>query len=296
MRLDAKTAAQFEISREKAKKLIELGEVHVNGFVQTLPRFEVKDEDVITADITKLPIQETAMKANFEVELETIFEDDGMLIINKQKGLMVHEGNAESYNTIANILIAKYGETFKSVGSPFRPGIVHRLDKDTTGLMVIAKTQKTFEVLTNMIQNRTITRKYLAICYGIPERKAGTINANISTDPSNKTRRKVVQTGGKEAVTHYKMLSSYNGISLIECTLETGRTHQIRVHLAHINLPILGDKTYNRHAKNGINKELSSQALHAYKLELKNPTTGEVLKLTHYGAFENTIKLFGLTV
>lgn len=291
MRLDSKTASQFSISREKAKKLIENGNVFVNGVLQKLPRFSVQETDEITANFENQLQENHEIKPNFEDKLEIVYEDEGILVINKQKGLMVHEGNSENFHTVANILVAKYGEDFqKNVGSPFRPGIVHRLDKDTTGLMVVAKTQKTFEILTEMIQNRQITRKYLAICYGVPQRKAGMISANIGTDPANKTRKKVMQIGGREAVTHYKMIDSSNGLSLIECTLETGRTHQIRVHLSHIGLPIIGDQTYNKHAKIGINKDFNSQALHAYKLELKNPTTSELLKLTHYGAFEEILK------
>lgn len=294
MRLDIRVSTQFEISRERAKKFIINGLVNVNGLIQDSPRIHTEECDIITI-VHDLPLHtSSAIIPNFDIKLEIVYEDDGILVINKQKGLIVHEGNGENYHTVVNVLVAMYGKDFANIGSAFRPGIVHRLDKDTTGLMIIAKTQKTFDILTKMIQNREITRKYLAVCNGVPERKAGTIKINIGTDPRNKTKRCAMQIGGREATTHYKVLDSNKGISLLECTLATGRTHQIRVHTAYLGYPIVGDHIYNKYAKLGINKEFDTQLLHAYKLELKNPMTGEHLQLTHHGIFNETLRLLEL--
>lgn len=296
MRLDIKVATLFGISRERAKKMILNGQVTLNDVVEISPRFLVKDYDSINISSEVTACTDSAIIPNFDIKPEIIYEDEGILVINKQKGLMVHEGNSENYHTVVNALVAMYGEDFINIGSKFRPGIVHRLDKDTTGLMVIAKTQKTFDSLTKMIANREIKRQYLAVCNGIPERKAGTIKINIGTDPQNKTKKCAMQIGGREAITHYKVLDSHNGIALLECTLETGRTHQIRVHTAYIGHPIVGDQIYNKYIKSGINKEFNSQLLHAYRLELKNPTTGEHLKLTHCGAFGDILRDLHLSI
>lgn len=276
MRLDTATAQTLNISREKAKKLILLGNICVDGIPQTQPRFEV-EEQIITCT-AELPIKNQSLKPNFEIPLHIIYEDADIAIINKQKGLIVHEGASENFHTLANALVAKYGENILKVGSGFRPGIVHRLDKNTTGLMVVAKTISAYNALTQMMQNREITKKYLALCFGKPRLLAGTIRANIGIDPSDRTKRKVLQIGGREAVTHYKVFDANEQFSLIECTLDTGRTHQIRVHLAHIGHSIIGDETYSKRKLDGYNTTL----LHSYKLEFVHPITKKTLAFEHH--------------
>ncbi len=295
MRLDIYASQQLGTSREKAKKLILNGKITVNGVIQKVPKFETVETDVIacTQEIVQISNE---IKPNFDVELNIIFEDDHILVINKQKGLMVHEGASENFHTLVNVLVAKFGSDFLAVGSSFRPGIVHRLDKNTTGLMVVAKTQEALEVLTKMIQAHDFTRKYLAICNGTPRLQAGMIKVNIDIDHHDRTKRRAVQFGGKEAVTHYRLLDSRSGFSMIECKLETGRTHQIRVHLSHIGIPIVGDDVYNpRHGLQSKSKELaefSSQILHAYHLEFQHPITHAKLLFTEKNAFLNSVEYF----
>jgi 23S rRNA pseudouridine1911/1915/1917 synthase len=289
MRLDIASAQALNISREKAKKMILSGNVLVNGIVQTVPKFEIQDQEITSTELNTSIVQ-NEIKPNYDIPLDIIFEDDDILIVNKQKGLMVHEGASENFHTLANALVAKYGIDFQKVGSYFRPGIVHRLDKNTTGLMIVAKNQKSYNLLTKMIASREVTRKYLAVCYGIPRLKAGKITVNIGVDLDNKTKRKALQIGGREAVTHYKLLDSKNGFSLIECKLETGRTHQIRVHLSHIGHPIAGDETYCTRPKV---QGFSSQILHAYCLEFNHPISNEPLSFINKEGFLNHIESFG---
>jgi 23S rRNA pseudouridine1911/1915/1917 synthase len=295
MRLDIFASQKLGTSREKAKKLILNGKITVNGVMQKVPKFETNEADEIVCSQEIVQILNEILP-NFGVELKVIFEDAHILVINKQKGLMVHEGASENFHTLVNILVARFGAEFLAVGSSFRPGIVHRLDKNTTGLMVVAKTQEAFEVLTKMIQEHDFTRKYLAVCNGSPRLQAGMIKVNIDIDHSDRTKRKAVQFGGKEAVTHYRLLDSRSGFSLIECKLETGRTHQIRVHLSHIGIPIVGDDSYNsRHGLQVKSKELaefSSQILHAYHLEFQHPITKERLAFIEKKEFLDSIEYF----
>ncbi len=284
MRLDIATAQKFEISREKAKKLILAGKILVDGNNITLPKFNIVEQEIICNG--EIPHKNTTMQANHNITLDVIFEDDDILVINKQKDLMVHEGNSENFHTLANALLARYGEDFLSVGSSFRPGIVHRLDKNTTGLMVVAKNHKSYEILSQSFQNRTVVKKYLALCYGTPRLLAGTINANIGPDPQDRIKRKVLQIGGKEAITRYKTLKVNNGFCLLECTIETGRTHQIRVHLAHIGHPVVGDATYTKRKHN----EFASQALHAHILEFIHPNTEKLIRFENSNIFSEHIK------
>lgn len=280
MRLDIATAQALNLSREKAKKLILAGNILIDGKVQTQPRFDVEESIIITCT-GNLPIENQAIKPNFDIPLEIVYEDDDILVINKQKGLMVHEGTSENFHTLANALLARYGDAILEVGSSFRPGIVHRLDKDTTGLMIIAKTVQAFNRLSEMMRNREITKKYLALCFGKPRLMAGTIRTNIGIDPHDRTKRKVLQIGGKEAITHYKLLKTNGKFSLLECTLETGRTHQIRVHLAYIGHPIVGDETYSKRKIS----YFTTQLLHASKLEFAHPTTGALSTFEQHAPF-----------
>ena len=293
MRLDIITAQKLEISREKAKKMIIMGLISVNGIVQNIPKFDVSDLDDITAE-RYLPEVSNEILPNFDIPLAIVFEDEHLLVINKQKGLIIHEGASENFHTLVNALVAKFGKDFLQIGSAFRPGIIHRLDKDTTGLMVVAKTDKSYEILSQMIQNRDFTRKYLAVCYETPRLKAGVIKVNIDVDPSDRTKRKAVQIGGREAITHYRVIDSKNKFSLIECKLETGRTHQIRVHLHYIGCPIIGDSTYKMRQFNSI-KNFQSQLLHAYFLEFNHPITGKNLKFIEKDSFLKQIEMFNFS-
>lgn len=290
MRLDILATNKLATSRERVKKLIKAGFIYVDGTVQISPKFEVEENAVITC-FGELTPQNVPIKPNNEIELDIIFEDEHLLVINKQKGLMVHEGTSENYKTIVNALLAKFGDDFQKVGSPFRPGIIHRLDKDTTGLMIIAKTQDSYHELSQMIHGREVTRKYLAVCFGKPRLLAGKIATNMGIDPEDRTKRKVLQVGGKHAITYYKVLEAQDNFSLIECVLDTGRTHQIRVHLSYIGHPIIGDEVYTKRRIEGF----SSQVLHAYSIEFIHPITQEQLKFQCLEPFLSTIANFGFS-
>ncbi|MDP8204273.1 MAG: RluA family pseudouridine synthase [Candidatus Tenebribacter mawsonii] len=226
------------------------------------------------------------------IPIEIIWEDDDIAIVNKPVGLVVHPGAGIAKGTLVNALMFHFNEKLSDQHDPQRPGIVHRLDKDTSGLLIVAKNDKVHSLLSRMFQERTIKKTYLAITSGVPAQEEDTIRTLIGR--SKKDRIKMtVTTEGREAVTHYKIIKFYDFFSLLEIELETGRTHQIRVHFSHINCPILGDNTYStlkrtlsivpfhyqKKVKYLLANHLKRQALHAYRLEFEHPITKQIVKV-----------------
>lgn len=226
----------------------------------------------------------------FHMELNIVYEDDYLLVINKPAGLTVHPGAGNTENTLVNVLIAQAELSLSSIGGFDRPGIVHRLDKDTSGLMLVAKTDTAHQFLAKQLEDHSLARTYHAVCLGNPIPMMGTIKTNIDRSQSNRLKMANVKAGGKVAITHYKIIKrlANNLLSIVECKLETGRTHQIRLHMSSINCPIAGDKLYNNltHASLGklneearlVVKSFPRQALHAKKISFIHPHTEELME------------------
>lgn len=285
IRLDKFLSEQLsDISREHIKKLIKAGQVTFNHKLCTDVRKMLAAGDEVEFTMPEL---KPSMEPLYDVDLDIVYEDDDLLVINKQAGLTVHPGAGNINNTLVNVLYARYGKNLSDIAGEDRIGIVHRLDKDTTGLMLIAKNNRAHHSLSKQLEIRSLKRTYLALTYGMLVPPIGTISTHVAKD--GERRRMVIKKSlGRHAVTHYKTLSTFfDKFSLVELELETGRTHQIRVHLEHKKTPIIGDPIYGK----SLNHNLSSvpievteaivnfprQALHARKISFIHPTTKEVL-------------------
>jgi len=267
MRLDKWLATKEELSRTTIVRLLEEGNILVNG-KKVKPSYDVKEEDEII--INKPELKETKLEAE-DIPVEIVYEDDDMLVVNKPKGMVVHPGNGNPDGTLVNAILHHSKDSLSGIGGEIRPGIVHRLDKDTSGLLMIAKNDKTHIALSSQIASRQVKKTYIALVRGVVKENEATINMPIGR--STKDRKKMaVNKNGKEAITHFKVLKRYQGYTLLEVKIETGRTHQIRVHLSEIGYPVVGDSTYSN-GKNPFGAE--GQCLHATSLEFKHPTTNE---------------------
>lgn len=289
MRLDAYISNKIpEISRMTVKRLLEENKILVN---EKLPKasYKVSKNDKIEIQIDEP--KEIKLEAQ-DIPVEVIYEDNDIIVVNKPKGLVVHPANGNPDGTLVNAIMAICKDSLSGIGGEIRPGIVHRLDKDTSGLLTVAKNDVAHVKLSEQIKNREVKKIYIALVRGtVPENEA-TINMPIGR--STKDRKKMaVSKNGKEAVTHFKVIERYttnNGTyTLLEIKIDTGRTHQIRVHMAEIGYPVIGDAVYS----NGKNEfGVEGQCLHAKNLEFKHPTTGKDMKLEaplpEY--FENIIK------
>ena len=284
-RLDVFLAENINhLTRSFLKKLIENEQVKINKKILTSPSTKVKIKDLISINIIENDEQSIKPK---KIKLDIVYEDSDILVINKPKGMVVHPGAGNYENTLVNALLFKYKKKLSNVNGPLRPGIVHRIDKDTSGLLVIAKNNITHSNLGDQFSNHSIERKYLCLAWGVVRPLNGKISTLISRDKKNRQLMTVSEVNGKKAVTNYKTIKVFNikdipKISLLECELETGRTHQIRVHLKYKGTSLLGDKQYGK--KNirfkKINNEffirlnkLSGQALHAKTLGFAHPKT-----------------------
>ena len=268
LRIDRYLASELDISRSKIQKLIEEEKVFVNGKVVP-SSYAVKIDD-------KIEVQDD-LDYNIKVEAEDIpidivYEDDDLLIINKESGMVVHPAPGHYHGTLVNALLYLYP---LNSGEKERPGIVHRLDKDTSGLMVVAKNEWTHEKLSEMISTKLVERKYLAIVQGVIKHDTGEIDAPIGRDSHNRQKMAVTDVHGKDAITHFKVLEKLNNSTYIECKLDTGRTHQIRVHMAYIGHPVLNDPLYGR----GKSSEFG-QMLHSYSIRFNHPRTNKELFFT----------------
>jgi 23S rRNA pseudouridine1911/1915/1917 synthase len=299
-RLDRVLAAHSpELSRSRLKALILAGRVSITTRAVGAtplrdPAYHVAAGDTITIDV---PPAAAAEPMGEDIALDIVFEDDDIIVIDKPKDLVVHPAAGHETGTLVNALIAHCGASLSGIGGVKRPGIVHRLDKDTTGLMVVAKNDHAHQSLTEQFADHgrtgALRRGYLAFAWGVPNRKIGTVDAPVDRHPHAREKM-AVRAGGRQAITHWEVQQTFNGrdgkpaASLLACQLETGRTHQIRVHLAHIGHPLLGDKLYGPHFKTKANvlgprgqaalEELRRQALHAYLLVLEHPRTGAILE------------------
>jgi 23S rRNA pseudouridine1911/1915/1917 synthase len=281
-------------SRSRLQALIKSGQVTIGGRTIVEPKYRVNAQDEVTV---RVPPPEPATPEPQDIPLDIVYEDDALVVIDKPAGLVVHPGAGTPDGTLVNALLHYCAGSLSGIGGVERPGIVHRLDKDTSGLMVVAKTDEAHRSLSEQFADHGRTgvmeRAYKALVWGIPTRKYGTIDAPIARSPQN-PEKMAVRGGGRAAVTHYEVLETFAGAendpvaSLIECRLETGRTHQIRVHMAHIGHPILGDPVYgagfrskSRLLTDSQRKSLESlgrQALHAYLLVFAHPMTGETMR------------------
>ena len=269
-RLDRYLADQVtDLSRSRLQKLIEQGHVQVNGEVCTSKKLEVKLGDRIQIDIPAA--QPLALQAE-DIPLDILYEDDSLLILNKPAGLVVHPSAGHEAGTMVNALLA-HCPTLPGINGVQRPGIVHRLDKDTTGAIAVAKTEQAFHHLQEQFRTKTARRDYLAIVYGAPPQEKGTIDQPIGRHPVERQKMAVVPAEkGRRAITHWHVKERLGNFTLMEFELETGRTHQIRVHSAFMGHPIVGDQVYGSGRKS-VNVNLPGQALHAWRLRLRHPLT-----------------------
>lgn len=281
------TDSTLALSRTRVQQLIEEGMIHLTPTRGVTASLKVRAGDIVTITI---PPAIDADPIPQEIPLDIIYEDEVLLVINKPAGLVVHPAPGHSDSTLVNALLSHCGESLSGIGGVKRPGIVHRLDKDTSGLMVVAKTDLAHQALTAQFADRSLSRTYQAFVWGIPIPPNGTIQTLIGRDPHNRQKMAVVTRNGREAITHYKVIrhfpigeDSKGTISQIECTLATGRTHQIRVHMHHLGCPIVGDPLYG-HIPKGIKKnhpEIASfaqrQLLHAIAIKFRHPVTNETL-------------------
>ena len=270
-RLDKYLAEKMtDLSRSRIKELVQAGEVLVNG-KKSKVSYKVQKGDLI--QVTVLPLEPLALEAE-NIPLDIVYEDKDVIVVNKPQGMVVHPAAGHPSHTLVNALLY---HTRDLADSPegFRPGIVHRIDKDTSGLLMVAKNAAARESLEKQLATKSNKRQYLAIVHGNFAEEEGTIDAPIGRNPKDRKQMAVVEKG-KSAVTHFKVLEQYQGYSLVECQLETGRTHQIRVHMAYIGHPLAGDPLY------GPRKTLPGhgQFLHAKTLGFEQPRTGEWLEFS----------------
>ena len=272
VRLDVYIAEKFkDLSRTMIQKLIEEGNIKVNGNIKKMS-YKVQLNDEISICIPKA--KETDLKPQ-EIPIEVVYEDDDIIVVNKPKGLVVHPANGNPDGTLVNAIMAMCKESLSGIGGELRPGIVHRLDKDTSGLLIVAKNDKAHINMSEQIKNREVTKKYIALVRGVIPEDDATIDMPIGR--STKDRKKMAVTkSGKQAVTHFKVLKRYPKYTLLEIKIDTGRTHQIRVHMAEIGHPVVGDMVYSN-GKNDFGVE--GQMLHAKSLDFKHPITGKQMHL-----------------
>ncbi len=260
-----------EISRTTIQRLIDEGNILVNK-QKTKASYKVQEKDII--EIMEIKPKEIKLEAQ-DIPLEVIYEDKDIIVINKPKGLVVHPAVGNPDGTLVNAIMALCKDSLSGIGGEIRPGIVHRLDKDTSGVLIVAKNDFAHINLSEQIKNREVEKTYITLVRGIVKENEATINMPIGR--SEKDRKKMAVTkNGKNAITHFKVLKRYKNYTLLEVKIETGRTHQIRVHLSYIGYPIVGDYTYSN-GKNDFN--VKGQMLHAKTIKFKHPKTGKIIKL-----------------
>lgn len=266
-RIDSYIASNTELSRTNIQRLIEEGKILVN-LKNTKVSYKVQENDEITIEEEKP--KETSLKAQ-NIPIEVLYEDNDIIVVNKPKGMVVHPANGNPEGTLVNAIMAICKDSLSGIGGEIRPGIVHRIDKDTSGVLIIAKNDKAHIQMSEQIKNHEVEKTYIALVKGIVKENAATINMPIGR--STRDRKKMaVRKDGKNAITHFKVLERFENYSLLEIKIETGRTHQIRVHLSEIGYPIVGDEVYS----NGKNEwKIKGQCLHAKSLRFKHPVTGK---------------------
>ena len=274
-RLDSVLAGMMpEYSRSFIQKLFENGSITVGGDPCSEKKRKAAAGDIV--EIT-IPQPERLEVEAEDIPLDIVYEDDELLVVDKPAGMVVHPAPGNHSGTLVNALMYHCGDALSSINGVIRPGIVHRIDKDTSGLLMVAKTDRAHNALSAQLAQHTITRRYKAIVYSNIKEDEGTVDKPIGRDPGNRLRNAVVYTNSKNAVTHYRVLERFGGFTLVEAVLETGRTHQIRVHMAYIRHPLLGDTLYGP-AKNRYGAK--RQMLHAGVLGFVHPATGGYMEFS----------------
>ena len=277
MRLDKRILETHpDFSRSRIEGLVKSGFVTVNGAVAEKAGMKVSEDDEIVVEI---PPPVPAIPEPEDIALDVVYEDSDMLVVNKAPGMVVHPAPGHFTGTLVNALL-HHCPDLSGIGGVARPGIVHRLDQDTSGLIVVAKSQKAMDSLVRAFSSHTsIAKTYLAVCHGRPRLDAGRIENLIGRHPVDRKRMAIVEKNGKVAITNWKTLETLGAISALECRIETGRTHQIRVHTASLGTPVIGDKVYG---KSALDKRLTPvperQMLHAWRLGLRHPVSGEPME------------------
>lgn len=270
-RLDVFLMEQTEYSRSKVQKLIETKKVLVNQN-EVKNSYKLKEAEVVTYE----EYVEEDMNVEAEnIPLDIIYEDEDVIVVNKANGMVVHPAPGNYHGTLVNALLY-HSKELSDLNGEFRPGIVHRIDAYTTGLLVVAKNNKAHEILSRQLEEKTTHRKYVALVWGIVNSDTGTIDAPIGRDPRDRKKMTVTDVNAKDAVTHFKVLERFDTTTLIELQLETGRTHQIRVHMNYIGYPVVNDPVYGRRKQ----IDESGQCLHAKELGFVHPRTGEYMEFT----------------
>lgn len=268
-RIDSWLSSKIEdYSRSYIQKLCQDGNVFVNG-AQVKSNFKIKNEDKI---IVSVPDSEMLNVLAEEIPLDIVYEDEDLIVINKQKGMVVHPATGNYTGTLVNALMKHCGDSLSDINGVIRPGIVHRIDKDTSGLLVVAKSNRAHEKLSEKLKTHDIKREYIALVEGIIYENNGKIDAPIGRHPVDRKKMSVNIKNGRDAITHFKVLERFSTATYLELKLETGRTHQIRVHLSYIDHPIIGDEVYGR-KKQRFNTH--GQVLHAIRLQFEHPVTGQ---------------------
>ena len=258
-----------ELSRTRIQELIANGFITIND-LEVKANTKVKINDIISAE---WPEDEELKVEAEEMDLDVLYEDKDLIVINKPKGIVVHPGAGNPNHTLVNGLLA-HCKDLSGINGVLRPGIVHRIDKDTSGCLVVAKNDLAHQNLSEQLAKRTLKRTYIALVHGVIQHNVGTIEAPIGRDKSDRQKMTVTSMNARPALTHFKVLKRYEAYTLVECQLDTGRTHQIRVHFQYINYPIVGDPKYS------IKKTLETQGqcLHAQRIEFIHPRTQEVMQ------------------
>ena len=263
IRIDKYLTDKLDLSRSKVQKLIDEEKILVNGNVIS-SNYKVRIDDLIEVKEEDMDFSITIEKEN--IPIDVVYEDEYLLVINKASGMVTHPAPGNYSGTLVNALLYK----FDIEGDSIRPGIVHRLDKDTSGLMVVAKDEKTHELLSDMIKDKKVERHYLALVEGVINHETGTIDAPIGRDVHNRQKMAVTEINSKDSITHFKVLERFKDKTLVECVLETGRTHQIRVHMSYINHPVVNDPLYNKKKADSF-----GQLLHSKSIKFTHPITNK---------------------
>lgn len=272
-RIDAWLAAHVEgLTRSAAAKLLESGGVAVNG-ASAAKNYRLTGGE--TVEVTRPEAEEIAVEPQ-DIPLDVVYEDQDVIVVNKPVGLVVHPAPGHPDGTLVNALLHHCGDSLSGIGGERRPGIVHRIDKDTSGLIIAAKNDFAHQFLSSQLSDHTLGREYEAVVHGGFRDDAGTVDAPIGRHPVDRKRMAVTPKNSKPAVTHYEVIARYRGYTRILCRLETGRTHQIRVHMASIGHPLLGDGVYGAPCPE---KGLEGQCLHARRLKFIHPRTGQLVRL-----------------
>lgn len=274
-RLDSFCSEVFSLTRSCAVIYIENGNITVNGKKES-KNYRIKIKDEITF---QPPEPKSAEIIPENIPIDVVYEDKHLIVVNKPQGMVVHPAHGNETGTLVNALLAYCGHSLSGINGIARPGIVHRIDKDTSGLLIVAKTNEAHIRLAEQIKSHSFTRRYQAIVVGHFKDLCGTINLPIGRHPTDRKKMAVTNQNSRNAVTHYKILEEFPGFSYIEFDLETGRTHQIRVHTSYMGHPILGDPVYSNTKKYSEIFHLNGQCLHAKYIKFTHPITGEIIEL-----------------